>query len=243
LSTPSDWRALLASGAFDTQALRLPAGSVVDLRGADLQGLDLRNMGIFAWDLSAADLRGATFEENFIARCRIQGARFDAPPDRLAAILDLWSGNVSGTSTFSEALLDGLDLRDRDLGKLTLERCSLRGAKFGQARFESLDLSQSDLGGAQMSGMQGGDINLQHTDLSDTRLDGSSFSSLRLDMAQGTSSSWVGVNVERVVARHAKLSKADFSESAWQEGAFANCELHGLKIQQADFGQVLGLPS
>ena len=101
MSTPSDWRALLASGAFDTQALRLPAGSVVDLRGADLQGLDLRNMGIFAWDLSAADLRGATFEENFIARCRIQGARFDAPPDRLAAILDLWSGNVSGTSTFS----------------------------------------------------------------------------------------------------------------------------------------------
>jgi uncharacterized protein YjbI with pentapeptide repeats len=193
--------------------------------------------------LSAADLRGAIFDENFIARCRLKGTTFDSPKDRLAAILDLWSGDVGGTSTFSEAMLDGLDLSGRDLGELTLERCSLRGAKFGQARFESLNLSQSDLGEAEMTEMRGGDINLQHTKLGDTRLDGASFSSLRLDMAQGKGSSWVGVKVERVVARYAKLPDTDFSESAWQEGAFANCELHGLKIQQADFGQVLGLPS
>lgn len=243
MSSPSEWRALLVSGDFDAKALTLPAGSVVDLRGADLQGLDLRNKSIFVWDLSGADLRGATFEENFIARCRLEGAQLNAPSQRLAAIQALWAGQLSDESSFSQAMLDGLDLSDRDLGELTLERCSLRGAKFGQARFETLNLSQSDLAGAQMSDMQGGDINLQHTKLGGTRLDGSSFSSLRLDKAQGIGSSWVGVKVEMVVARHAKLAEADFSGSAWQEGAFAGCELSGLKVQRADFGGVMGIPA
>ncbi|MFT5585761.1 MAG: hypothetical protein ACI9VR_003354 [Cognaticolwellia sp.] len=66
---------------------------------------------------------------------------------------------------------------------LTLQRCSLRGAKLTGANFETLDLCQPD------------------------------------------------------------LHDADFSESAWQEGAFAGCELPGLKVRQADFGEVLGLSS
>lgn len=237
----SEWRALLVSGGFDARALTLPSGSVVDLRGADLRGLNLCNTGIFVWDLSGADLRGATFEEAFIMRCRLEGAKIDAPSEPLAAIVKLWSGELTGTASFSEAKLDGLDLSGLDLGELTLERCSLRGVKFAKARFESLDLSQSDLGGAELTEMQGGDINLQHAQLDGTRLDGSTFSSLRLDMATGQGSSWVGVNVEQVLARQAKLPDADFRESAWEMGAFADCELAGLKVQHADFGEVLGL--
>ena len=217
------------------------AGSVVDLRGADLRGLNLSNMGIFPWDLSGADLRGASFEPPFIARCRLEGARIDSPTKALAVILELWSGRVAASSTVSEARLDGLDLSGLDLGALTLERCSLRGAKLDRARFESLNLSQSDLDGAGMTELQGGELNLEHTHLSGSRLDGCTLSSLRLDRAVGLSSSWVGVRVDQVVARGAKLPKADFGKSSWKTGAFAACELPGLMDQGADFGQVLGL--
>ena len=249
-----EWRALLVSGDFDSVALKLPARSVVDLRGADLRGLNLNSMGIFVWDLSGADLRGATFDEGFIVRCRLEGALFDAPSQPVVAILDLWSGKVACPredwryTTFTESMLDGLDLSGHDLGRLAMRRCSLRGATFANASFEDLDLSQSDLSGADLTLMkcnsEGGDapINLQHAQLGGTRLDGSSFSSVRLDMATGQGSSWVGVKVKTVVARHAKLSDADFGESAWGKGAFADCELPGLNTEQADFGEVCGLP-
>jgi uncharacterized protein YjbI with pentapeptide repeats len=247
-----EWRALLVSGDFDSVALKLPSRSVVDLRGADLRGLNLENMGIFPWDLSGADLRGATFDESFIIRCRLEGAVFDAPSQQVVAILDLWSGKVAcdwrSDTTFRDSILDGLDLSGRDLGRLTFKMCSLRGATFANASFEDLDLSQSDLSGADLTRMkcnsEGGDanINLQHVQLGGTRLGGSSFSAVRLDMATGQGSSWVGVKAKTVVARYAKLSDADFSESIWGEGAFANCKLPGLNTERADFGEVCGLP-
>jgi uncharacterized protein YjbI with pentapeptide repeats len=241
LSTPSQWRAHLLAGEFDAQALRLPAGSVVDLKGADLKGLDLKNLGLFPWDLTGADLRGATFDPGFIARCRLQGARFEAPPPEVAEVLALWSGALPEALSLTQALLDGLDLSDKALGELNLTRCSLRGARFTGASFETLDLGQSDLAGAHLDQMQGGDLLLAHAKLGGARLDGSSFSSLRLDMTQADESSWVGVRVEQVLARSATLQNADFSKSQWEMGAFDGCEVSGLNTEKASFGEVLGL--
>lgn len=214
---------------------------MVDLKGADLKGLDLSNVGVFPWDLTGADLRGATFDADFIARCRLKDTLFEAPPPAVAEILALWSGDVPEELSLTQALLDGLDLREKSLGELSLTRCSLKGARFNGASFETLDLGQSDLAGAELCEMRGGDLLLAHAKLGGARLDGSSLSSLRLDMTQAGDSSWVGVQVAQVLARSAKLQNADFSKSQWQMGAFDRCEVTGLNTDSASFGEVLGL--
>lgn len=242
MSTPSQWRAHLRDGSFNEASLSLPAGSVVDLKGADLKGMDLSNVGVFPWDLSGADLRGARFDPDFIGRCRLQGAHFDGPPEPIAQILALWAGQVPAELALTEALLDGLDLSGQALGELSLTRCSLKGARFTGASFVTLNLGQSDLSGAALDEMEGGDILLQHAVLSGARLDRSTLSSLRLDMTQGQDSSWVGVQVDQVVARGAQLQNADFSGSQWEMGAFDRCEVSGLNTHSASFGGVLGLP-
>lgn len=110
----------------------------LDLRGADLHGLDFSVMDALTADLTGANLAGASF-----AQMNLTGARFAGANLR---------GAICFEAGLSAALLAGADLSETVLYSADLTNADLRGADLQCAVLDFADLTGADLSGADLRG-------------------------------------------------------------------------------------------
>jgi uncharacterized protein YjbI with pentapeptide repeats len=136
------------------------ANPVIDLTGADLQGIDLSN----------DRLSGGPFLANYLEELERLGAR----PLEGAPASDSEFGSspadLSGASLrdadLSSAWLDGVDLSGADLASAGLYHTDLNGAILSGAILNEAELKGADLSGADLRSALLGEANLRNASLS-----------------------------------------------------------------------------
>jgi uncharacterized protein YjbI with pentapeptide repeats len=136
------------------------ANPIIDLDGADLQGIDLSN----------DRLSGGPFLANYLEELERLGAR----PLEGAPASDSEFGSspadLSGASLrdadLRSAWLDGVDLSGADLASAGLYHTDLNGAILSGAILSKADLKGADLSGADLSGALLVEANLRNASLS-----------------------------------------------------------------------------
>jgi uncharacterized protein YjbI with pentapeptide repeats len=204
---------------------------VIDLTGADLSGIDLRNnnlsgggafsnnhTGLFAVPLrpsNAANLSGASLSDANLERASLD-------------YTDLSKADLSD-AYLSKAELGGADLSSAYLSKADLSNARLAGANLTFAVLKDADLSKAHL--TKEAGESPGSdslpsvlqplarnvdltlANLKNADLSDANLSGANLSYANLSNANLSNANLSGANVSNANLSNANLAGAQVSEA------------------------------
>jgi uncharacterized protein YjbI with pentapeptide repeats len=165
---------------------------VLDLRGANLSDVVLKNAGLSGATLSGVALRNANLRNADLSGANLSGVDL-SDADLLHADLlhaDLLHADLS-RATLSEpnleANLSGATLSDADLINATMAGVKLLNADLSSANLQGADLSDADLS----------DADLSDADLSDAVLDGAGLSDADLSDANLDGASLVDVDLTR----------------------------------------------
>ena len=187
----------------------------VHLKGANLQGMDLRDVNLDRVRLSGAnmqdaDLRGMIIDDEALHNVSLQGA-------------DL-----------SNADLGGSYLYDANMRGANLQGTILKGAHLGGADMTGADMTGSDASGVVFSGSKLSGVNFQNADLQ-----GSDFSEMIL-----TGTNFEGADMRYSNLKHSNLQDANMRDvdlfSANLENAnlryadMSGANLHGANLNHAN---------
>ncbi len=144
----------------------------LDLRGANLQQIELYGISPENADLTGAKLHGARLEDVNLSGAELANA--DLRDAQLAGEEPYMScflieTNLSGANLARADLADN-DLRDSDLSNASLFDAVLVGADLRGADLTAADLTGADLALAELSGANLAEAKLTNTDLSGARL-------------------------------------------------------------------------
>ncbi|MBT3224109.1 MAG: hypothetical protein HN348_34000, partial [Proteobacteria bacterium] len=135
--TSSEWLALLRSDlqAFGEALEERDNEEPLDLRGADLSGLNLAEIGPWPLDLTGANLVGCVVDMLQFAECRLEGAYLDdivverGDPGVLDHLRLLWAGakawNESRQGGGPMPFLNGVNLSGANLSGMDLSHVHL----------------------------------------------------------------------------------------------------------------------
>lgn len=119
-------------------------GPETRLKGADLQGVNLRQQNLEGVDLEEVDLRGADLtgaclRGAHLAKAQLQGATLVGTDLRGAQLKD---ADLQG-AILNQAMLDGATLKRANLRDANLERTNLQGADLREARLQGANFYQA----------------------------------------------------------------------------------------------------
>lgn len=116
----------------------------VDLRGAVLQDVDLQGADLEGADLRYADLRGANLTGVDLSRVNLYGAKLSR--------VNLRGARLSGANLV-DVDMRGADLRDADLGDADLRGADLRGANLRNTDLWGANLEEVNAGILHVTGL------------------------------------------------------------------------------------------
>jgi hypothetical protein len=132
-------------------------GGALLLFGAQLDGLDLRDLDLSWGAFSGSSMRACKFFS-----CKLSHAAF-GPTDLTDSILQ---GCLLENAILNEAILCGCDFYHSNMAYAAIAMADLRGARFSQANLAGADMRASILSGADLS-----NASLSSTDLVDAQYD------------------------------------------------------------------------
>ncbi|WP_164661185.1 pentapeptide repeat-containing protein [Tropicibacter sp. Alg240-R139] len=154
---------------------------VIDLREANLQGFDLKDLNFQAAKLTGAQLQGAMLLRTNMQQANLelvgaQWANFGWADMKRASIslADMQGANLTGAKLqrvfFIEAQMQQVDLTRADLRGASLLSAKMQGADLSfadlqEAYFDSADMQAVDLTGAKMQGTNFGSAKMQGVNL------------------------------------------------------------------------------
>lgn len=161
-----------------------------DLRGANLDGVDLSDLPLPGCFLGSYGTTPATMRHVNLMRCNLENA--------FLADVDLSGSNALGLSAVgmraSRAVFDGCDMDVSNLMGARLDRASFKGATVRWANLEGSSLWESSLRGCDLTGSKLVGADLRRSVMNrDTELSG-----LRLDGARVADVDWGGANLSTV---------------------------------------------
>ena len=178
-------------GPVEWVGLRQRGRMGLDLRGANLQGVDLRRLPLARvyGGLTIEEWKGATLEQRDGAGVRLEGA-------------DLSEAHLEG-AILRGAHLEGAILRKAAMQEAVLYRAHLNGAYFRDAHLERANLAGANLEGAYLRSayLEGADLRKAFFD-SRTSLEGAALSSKRVECARVAEVCWSDVNLSLVDWTH-----------------------------------------
>lgn len=234
----------------------------IDLTGADLSQLDLRGL-----DLSGAWLESANLSGSNLSGCNLSGAVLAHADLRGCMLVEaqLVGANL-GRARLAGAVLDRADLTGAMLMHTAMAGCHVRHARlvganllhttWGEVDATGADLSgvtfyQLDLRGlclveAQLGGAQFIECQAQGLDFSQAQLGGACFVTCELQGARFCGADAVGLvfakqcELANTDFAQARLSQANFGETAATEARFVSARLDGAyfgmaRLDRADF--------
>jgi uncharacterized protein YjbI with pentapeptide repeats/phage tail protein X len=216
------------------------------LKGANLQGMDLSEAKFVRADLTDADLSAtdaidadftyATLSRAVAEAARMTGAKFiDA--DLQGA--DFHGANLT-RAKFTRASMPGADLHGTYMTGASLEDVSAPGADFHDAHMVDVDITGANLSGADLHGVnlvraisgQDGSINLQganlrgadldHARLAGADLRGADLENARLAGASLRETDFRGANLKRAYLRGVFVKDARFEGASVDDAIFTD---------------------
>lgn len=182
----------------------------LDLRGADLSGLDLRGGMLPGADLRGASLAGARLSGAWLPWANLTGSK--------VTLADLSEANLT------RARLRGADIRESDLSEAKLHEANLEDAYLTESNLSAADLSE-----ALMSKVYAEDANLTRADLRRARLEGAQLMGANLMRADLTGADLIAADLSR-----ADLSRARFAQADLRRAKLAACRLRETDFYGAD---------
>ncbi len=183
--------------------------AVVDLYGADLQGVNLAHISLsganlIGANLSKADLSGANLSGADLSKANLSEAHLNKTDLSKARLhnarlvkADLKGAYMStadlGYASLSEANLSETNLSGANLSKADLSNAILSGANLIVADLSRANLTEADLSGARLSGANLNGTNLDGADLSGANLKSTYLSLEQLTNARGIQEYQVGI--------------------------------------------------
>lgn len=210
------------SGPIDWQDVsqRLRAG--LDLRKAELQGVDLHRLPLAAArmgavNLEGSDLREAKFERGDLSGARLERAVFWEAQLSEASLAVAHAGGVA----FTRAHMERADLRGADFHGAIMVGARLQEADMTEANFRSANLKEARLEGAilrqtrfEHASLLG--THLEKADLRDAHLGSTDLRQCTLDANTDLRNSVLGDGpVESPVVVGVRWGTADLSEVSW----------------------------
>src|SRR6266516_883378 len=174
-------------GPVEWVGLRQRGRMGLDLRGAHLQGVDLRRLPLARvyGGLTIEEWKGATLEQRDGAGVRLEGA-------------DLSEAHLE-EAILRGAHLEGAILRKAAMQGAVLYKAHLNGAYFRDAHLERANLAAANLEGAYLRSALLEEANLRKAFFdSRTSLEGAALSSKRVECARVAEGCWSDVNLSLV---------------------------------------------
>ncbi len=187
---------------------------VIDLTGADLRGIFLKEAHLSGARLGEVDLTGADLTKAILSEADLSGA-------------NLVNANLS------QANLQQANLTGTNLGKADLSFSSLRGIVLTKANLSEADLSRANLIDANLSNANLSGANLQQAPLSGANLNGASLSRADLSNADLRRANLGGASLSRADLSGADLSRTDLSGSNLSEANLTGADLTEADLTQA----------
>lgn len=184
--------------------------TALDLRGANLQKLDLSGRDLGWTSLVNANLRHATLDRAVVQQADLSGADL-----RGASLVE-----VSGHETW----MPGADLSEAYLARARLSSADLRGVRLVGARLDSATLADADLRGARCK-----TASFRGVSLHDAVLDGADLRGVVLDRA----------NLDQASLKKARLEgshifRGSFFRTDLREAKLTDCNLCGSLFVETD---------
>lgn len=242
---PAEEAATLRSEMARASAAGIKFFAGIDLTGADLSGLDLRDVNFEgAWlesvNFAQTNLSGANLSGAVLAHANLQGA--------IAIGANFAKANL-GKAVLAHGVFD-----DADFTEATLMHCAFADTQMRRARFAKANLLETSWGNADWTGaLLAGQLfhkldlrgmrwpeadlsacNFLHSDLSgvdmhEAKLDAATFATSRLDGAKLMGAQCVGT----VTVKDSSLVGADLSQANLRNFNFGACDLRGAKLVRA----------
>ncbi|MDA5555550.1 pentapeptide repeat-containing protein [Shimia sp. MMG029] len=181
----------------------------IDLRGANLQHMDLVYLTFEKANLGGAKLQGA-----YLIGAKLQGA-------------NLSSAELQGAD-LSSAELQGADLIGAELQGAYLIGAKLQGANLSSAELQGADLIGAELQGANLSSAK-----LQGADLDSAELQGADLIGAELQGANLIGAKLLGANLSSAELQGAYLSSAELQGADLSSAELQGAYLIGAELQGA----------
>ncbi|MBW4519558.1 MAG: pentapeptide repeat-containing protein [Scytolyngbya sp. HA4215-MV1] len=218
----------------------------VDLSGASLSGVNLRDV-----DLTGANLTGANLSWAFLNRANLTGACLRRADLRSASLnsINLNQAILSGAD-LSKVDLRLAQLQEADLNWAVLPEADLSGANLQGAKLDQINLERAKLNGTQLIGAELMEANLRRSiltgaDLSQANLREAHLEEANLREANLTGTNLIEANLSGVYLRQANLSEADLhrviltgadlSEANLSSADLSRANLAGAYLLKANF--------
>jgi uncharacterized protein YjbI with pentapeptide repeats len=225
-----DWPTPYACGDWLTRIQGQRGASENTMSWQCLGYLNLKNCSLIGRDLIKSDLRNSNLEGGSLAYSNLSFAKLEgAILQSCDLTLTLFFGaNLHGHSVdtlsledailkgseWDEANLNGANLSEYDLSRITLDRAQLEGANLERtilirALLDSANLAGANLQGAMLSKAWLGDANLTGANLENAFLAGADLWDASLHGANLTRANLAGANLRNVDLEGANLDGAD----------------------------------
>ncbi len=177
LNDVASWNAFVAGERGRKQEVR------ANLRGADLQKVNLKSALLTFCDLGGADLRDCQLEKAdlrgaYMNRVKLDGANLQ---DANLSRADLGKASLQQSNLVS-VMLRGTDLTGANLKRANLTGANLQDAHLNRAQLVDADFSETNLFGVSLS-----DSNLRGVDLKSSHFSGTILGNLDLTTAKNLS--------------------------------------------------------
>jgi uncharacterized protein YjbI with pentapeptide repeats len=218
----------------------LVIGPRADLRGAHLEGRDLRGANLEEAHLEGAYLEGAHLEKANLERAYLRGAHLEGTYLEEANLkkadlrgATLIRANLSLTN-LRGADLTGANLSEANLYGAHLERAILIIANLEGAHLEGTYLEEAHLKGADLRGATLIRANLSWTILRGAHLEGAHLEEAHLEGANLTKAYLEGAHLERAVLKVAGLEGADLRGANLELANLKEANLKGANLIRAN---------
>jgi len=228
IKVPTDIQAALTViGRRDTS--KDPKDKKIDLRNAQLRGVDLSNANLQRADLGNSDLCGACLQGADLYRANLDGA--------LLSQCNLYQVNLQeatlrganlAASIANKGLFYGANLRDANLVGASLRGANLMGANLYKANLMGANLKAANLGGAKLFL-----ANLQSAQLDKAKMHETGLIGANLQQANLNGANLRQANLNAARLQHAEIFFANFSETSLREADLSGANLMGTDFQKA----------
>ena len=217
----------------------------VDLRGANLSGVDLRRGNLQKANLSGVDLRLSYLNDIDLRGANLQKANLENVnlergnlKDANFEKINLEFANLQDTD-LKRADLRGANLREVHMDNANLEVANLSGVDLREAHMDNVNLKVANLIGANLRGVDMNNANLQGTDLQGSDLRGANLQDTDLKRADLRGANLQGAdlrgsNLQGVDLRRAHLTKNNLECLNLTLANLSGLDLSEINLQGAD---------
>ncbi len=225
----------------------------LDLTGADLSNMDLRNANFdHAWleaaNLARADLSGATFNEAVLARADFSEAAIDQAVLSGANISEAIFYKtralgakfsdviIEGSITLASSVFDESEFSSISVEAITIESCSFRKAVLTDCNLNGATITHTDFSGASI--IKGGidKATLEHLQLDQTILKNCIVTETSIRSSHMHQCTFVKVTFfGQCRMEKCSIRQSEFAQCAFREMKFSLVDFSGSVFNQCDF--------